>query len=59
MAYRPYPNVERALKQSERRYPLIRAVVTTEGDTIIESIGGRFAPRIIRASQPRIVGGAP
>jgi hypothetical protein len=48
MAYRPYPNRIRALKQSERRrFPLIRAVVTAEGDTIIESVGGRFEPRIV------------
>jgi hypothetical protein len=48
MTYRPYPNRIRALKQSERRrFPLIRAVVTAEGDTIIESVGGRFEPRIV------------
>ena len=48
MAYRSYPNRVRALKQSERhRFPLIRAVVTAEGDTIIESVGGRFEPRVI------------
>jgi hypothetical protein len=53
MTYRPYPDRERALKQSEkRRFPLIRAVVSAEGHTIIESIGGRFEPRVIPTDYP-------